>query len=100
MLPRVWNRNFSHGAVAGGSGCSTPICWETTAAEESGLERGKSLMQLSQDERARIREEELIRLEARKEVKIKQTPRLILFTVFWAAVLTALALIDPLLHHH
>jgi hypothetical protein len=57
-------------------------------------------MQLSQDERARIREEELIRLEARKEVKIKQTPRLILLTVFWAAVLTALALMDPLLHHH
>ena len=56
-------------------------------------------MPLSQDERARIREEELMRLEARKEMKRKRTPRLILLTILWGAVLTALALIDPLLHH-
>jgi len=57
-------------------------------------------MSLSQDERARIREEELVRLEIRKEMKRKQTPRLILLTVLWCAVLTALAFIDPLLRHH
>ena len=55
-------------------------------------------MILSQDERARIREEELIRLEARREVKLRQIPRLILLAVVWSAVLTALALISPLLH--
>ena len=57
-------------------------------------------MELSQGECARVREEERIRLEARKEMNIKQTPRLILLMVFWAVLLAALAWIDPLLHHH
>ena len=55
-------------------------------------------MVLSPDERARIREEELIRLEARMEMKRKATPRLILLAIGWSAVLAALAMIGPLLH--
>jgi len=55
-------------------------------------------MILSPDERARIREEELIRLEARMEMKRKTTPRLILLAIGWSAVLAALAMIGPVLH--
>ncbi len=56
-------------------------------------------MALSQDERARIREEELIRQGARMEMKRKQAPRLILLAVLWFAVLTALAWMGTLLDH-
>jgi hypothetical protein len=50
-------------------------------------------MSLSSDERARIREEELVRVEVRKEITRKQTPRLILLTLLWGAALTVLAFI-------
>jgi len=56
-------------------------------------------MSLSQDERARIREEELTRLEVRKEMKRKRAPQLILLALIWGVLLTALAFINPLIHH-
>jgi hypothetical protein len=55
-------------------------------------------MTLSETERARIREEEIIRLEARHEMKRKQAPRLILVAILWSAALAALSLLAPLLH--
>jgi hypothetical protein len=61
-------------------------------------QKGVETMAISQDERARIHDEELIRLEARKEMKRKQTPRLFLIMILWTAALTGLALLEPLLH--
>ena len=55
-------------------------------------------MAISQDERARIREEEMIPLEARMEMKREVTPRLILLAIVWSAVLAILATAGPLLH--
>ncbi|HLG98389.1 MAG TPA: hypothetical protein VKX49_18880 [Bryobacteraceae bacterium] len=54
-------------------------------------------MTLSDVERARIREEELIKMEVRIEMKRKQTPRLILLAVLWSAALLACALMSPLI---
>jgi len=53
-------------------------------------------MSLLQNDRERIREEQLVRLEVQKEMKRKQTPRLALFAMLWIAVLTALACV---FHH-
>jgi len=61
-------------------------------------QKGVKTMAISQDERARIHEEELIRLEARKEMKRTQTPRLFLTMILWTAALTGLAHLEPLLH--
>ncbi len=36
-------------------------------------------------------------MEARREMKLRQTPRLIVLAVVWSAALTAVALMSPLL---
>jgi hypothetical protein len=56
-------------------------------------------MTLLQNERERIREEELARSEVRKEMKRRRAPRLALLAMVWIAVLTALALLSSHLHH-
>ena len=56
-------------------------------------------MSLLQNERERIREEELVRLEVREELKRKNRARLILLAAVWFAVLTALALANPYFPH-
>lgn len=61
-------------------------------------EKEETLWHLSDAERSRIREEELVKMEVRMEMKRKQAPRLILIAVLWSATLLALALTGPLLH--
>jgi hypothetical protein len=53
-------------------------------------QKGVETMAISQDERARNHEEELIRLEARKEIKRKQTPRFFIIMILWTAALNRL----------
>ncbi|MGB8772295.1 MAG: hypothetical protein WCC92_21985 [Candidatus Korobacteraceae bacterium] len=57
-------------------------------------------MALSKDERARIREEELVRFEMRKEMKRKHAPVLLLWAAGWILTLTVLALTNPQILHH
>jgi hypothetical protein len=53
------------------------------------------LMKLPEQENERIREEELIRLQVRKDVRRMQRPHLILLALLWTAALTALAFLGP-----
>jgi hypothetical protein len=55
-------------------------------------------MEFSEQERERIREEELVRLQVRKDVKRMRRLRLILFALLWTAALSALAFRGP--HGH
>jgi hypothetical protein len=55
-------------------------------------------MVLSEQEKARIREEELTHLQARKESKRMKRPQLIIWTVLWTIVLLGLAFASPHLH--
>jgi hypothetical protein len=52
-------------------------------------------MKLPEQENERIREEELVRLQVRKDVKRMQRPHLILLALLWTAALTALAFLGP-----
>ena len=54
----------------------------------------KELMTLSELERDRIREEKLIRLQARVEMKRRQRPRLFSLMVVWTLALTLLVAIS------
>ena len=54
-----------------------------------------TLMKLPEQENERIREEELVRLQVRKDVKRMQRPLLILLAFLWTAALTALAFLGP-----
>lgn len=55
-------------------------------------------MAFSEQEQARIREEELARLQARKEAKSRERPQLIMWAVLWTILLLGLALASPHLH--
>jgi hypothetical protein len=55
-------------------------------------------MVFSERERERIREEELVRLQVREEMKLRQRPQLLLWGALWTAVLAAPALISPHIH--
>jgi hypothetical protein len=55
-------------------------------------------MALSDQERARVREEELVRLQVHEETSCKKKPTLIVWTLSWAIFLLVLALASPHLH--
>jgi antibiotic biosynthesis monooxygenase (ABM) superfamily enzyme len=55
-------------------------------------------MALSEQEKARIREEELTHWQARKESKRRKRPQLIIWTVLWTILLLVLAFASPHLH--
>jgi hypothetical protein len=55
-------------------------------------------MELSEQERERIRQEEFVRWQVRNDIKLRQRARLILPAVLWAVVLTVLGLVSPHLH--
>jgi hypothetical protein len=76
----------------------TSIILESLAPKKAPSE-GINVMSLSDENRERIREEEMVRLEVRAAMKRRQSPRLMLLAVLWGAVLTALALIVPQVHH-
>jgi membrane-associated HD superfamily phosphohydrolase len=65
-----------------------------SAPEKKGIKP----MELSEQERERIRQEELVRLQLRKEMKRSQRPQLIVLTALWVAVLTILVFVS--LHYH
>jgi hypothetical protein len=56
------------------------------------------LMTLSEQERSRIREEELVRLQARKEMKRQDRPQLLWLMIIWTACLAVLAVVTPHFH--
>lgn len=70
---------------------------EFVDASAAGKERYKA-MALSEQEQARIREEELARLQARKEVKRRKRSQLVMWAVLWTILLLGLALASPHLH--
>ena len=51
-------------------------------------------MALSEEEKARIRDQELARLRARKELKRKERPRLVIWAVSWTIFLLGLVLAE------
>ncbi len=51
-------------------------------------------MQLTDVDRDRVRQEEMIRWEVREERRRNRRPRLLLITIIWTAALTALALLN------
>jgi hypothetical protein len=55
-------------------------------------------MEFSEQEREKIRQEEVLRLQVRKDMRRRQRPRLILLAALWTVVLTALALGSPYTH--
>ena len=55
-------------------------------------------MKLPEQEDGRIRAEELVRLQVRKDLKRMQRPHLILLALLWTAALTALAFLGPRVH--
>ena len=71
---------------------------DLAAAPQKGYSKGMTLMKLPEQEHERIREDELVRLQVRKDVKQMRRPRLILFALLWTAALTALAFLGPRVH--
>ena len=55
-------------------------------------------MKLSEQEYERIREEELVRLQVRKDVRRMQMPHLMVLALLWTAALTAIALMGRHAH--
>lgn len=55
-------------------------------------------MTISHEEQERIRGEELIRLEVRKELQRKRIPRLFALMVAWATILVILVIVSAHLH--
>jgi hypothetical protein len=53
---------------------------------------------LSEQEKARIRDEELVRLQAREESESRKRPQRILWAVLWTILLLVLAFASPHLH--
>lgn len=68
-------------------------CGDSAARKES-----YKPMALSEEEKARIRDEELARLQARKELKRRGRPRLVIWAVSWTIFLLGLVLASPHLH--
>lgn len=56
-------------------------------------------MELSEQEREKIRQEEFFRLQLHKEMKRKRRPRLIVLALLWTVVLAVLAFVSPHLHY-
>jgi len=55
-------------------------------------------MALSEQEKARIRDEELARLQVREDSKRGKRPQLIMWAVLWTILLVVLAFASPHLH--
>jgi hypothetical protein len=55
-------------------------------------------MALSEQEQARIRDEELVRLQARKDSKRRKRPQRIIWALLWTILLLVLAFASPHLH--
>ena len=55
-------------------------------------------MALSEQEQAKIRDEELVRFEAREESKRKKKPQLMIWALLWAILLLVIAFASPHLH--
>jgi hypothetical protein len=76
-----------------------PRAVHESLASASKQEKGINTVEFSGQAQERIRQEEVIRLQLREEIKRKKRPALILLTVLWALVLSLLAFVSPHFHH-
>jgi hypothetical protein len=85
--------------VASAAGQShSPPGFKESLAPTPKPKKGVINMGLSDQQREQVRQEELVRLQFRKEMKLKRRPRLILWAALWVGILTLLSYARPLLH--